>query len=84
MLNDPHSHTFYQLARAFSATSSKKDEVEVFVDGKSVMIEQGSALIQACEKAGVDVSHQSVLLFTCHDLLTNVFVWIDSSLLLPR
>jgi hypothetical protein len=28
----------------------------VFVDGKSVMIEQGAALIQACEKAGADVS----------------------------
>jgi NADH dehydrogenase (ubiquinone) Fe-S protein 1 len=29
--------------------------VEVFVNGKSVMIEQGSAVIQACEKAGADV-----------------------------
>ncbi|KAG0165837.1 NADH dehydrogenase (ubiquinone) 78K chain precursor, 5-prime end [Apophysomyces sp. BC1034] len=41
--------------RAFSATVSKKEEVEVFIDGKSVMIEQGSALIQACEKAGADI-----------------------------
>ncbi|KAI9012089.1 G subunit of NADH dehydrogenase [Phycomyces nitens] len=41
--------------RAFSATLAKKDQVEVFIDGKSVMIEQGSALIQACEKAGVDI-----------------------------
>ncbi|KAL0089371.1 NADH dehydrogenase Fe-S protein subunit 1 NDUFS1 [Phycomyces blakesleeanus] len=42
-------------ARLFSATASKKEEIEVFIDGKSVMIEQGSALIQACEKAGADI-----------------------------
>ncbi|ORX54998.1 G subunit of NADH dehydrogenase [Hesseltinella vesiculosa] len=42
-------------ARAFSATTTKKEEVEVFIDGKSVMIEQGAALIQACEKAGADI-----------------------------
>ncbi|KAI8063496.1 G subunit of NADH dehydrogenase [Gongronella butleri] len=42
-------------ARAFSATATKKEEVEVFIDGKSVMIEQGAALIQACEKAGADI-----------------------------
>ncbi|KAL0091176.1 NADH dehydrogenase Fe-S protein subunit 1 NDUFS1 [Phycomyces blakesleeanus] len=41
--------------RAFSTTTTKKEQVEVFIDGKSVMIEQGSALIQACEKAGVDI-----------------------------
>ncbi|KAI7870194.1 G subunit of NADH dehydrogenase [Spinellus fusiger] len=42
-------------ARLFSATSQTKEEVEVFIDGKSVMIEQGAALIQACEKAGADI-----------------------------
>ncbi|KAI8982338.1 G subunit of NADH dehydrogenase [Mycotypha africana] len=41
--------------RAFSASTNVKEEVEVFIDGKSVMIEQGAALIQACEKAGVDI-----------------------------
>ncbi|ORZ18103.1 G subunit of NADH dehydrogenase [Absidia repens] len=41
--------------RPFSATVTKKEEIEVFVDGKSVMIEQGAALIQACEKAGADI-----------------------------
>jgi NADH dehydrogenase (ubiquinone) Fe-S protein 1 len=46
----------HSLARAFSSTNTNKDEVEIFVDGKSVMIEQGAALIQACEKAGADVS----------------------------
>jgi hypothetical protein len=43
-------------ARAFSSTPSNNEEVEIFVDGKSVKIEQGAALIQACEKAGADVS----------------------------
>jgi NADH dehydrogenase (ubiquinone) Fe-S protein 1 len=43
-------------ARAFTASTHVKEEVEVFIDGKSVMIEQGAALIQACEKAGADVS----------------------------
>ncbi|KAK9447751.1 uncharacterized protein V1518DRAFT_420321 [Limtongia smithiae] len=38
--------------RAFSATAAKRAEVEVTVDGVKVHIEAGSALIQACEKAG--------------------------------
>ncbi|KAI8373185.1 G subunit of NADH dehydrogenase [Radiomyces spectabilis] len=42
-------------ARSLHASTTRKEEVEVFIDGKSVMIEQGSALIQACEKAGVDI-----------------------------
>ncbi|KAJ1547303.1 hypothetical protein HK096_003488 [Nowakowskiella sp. JEL0078] len=41
--------------RYFSSTLLKKAEIEVFVDGKSVMIEQGAALIQACEKAGASI-----------------------------
>ncbi|KAK9465490.1 hypothetical protein V1512DRAFT_265600 [Lipomyces arxii] len=41
--------------RAFSAGHKALAEVEVTVDGKKVMIEAGSALIQACEKAGVMV-----------------------------
>ncbi|RKP06925.1 NADH dehydrogenase subunit [Thamnocephalis sphaerospora] len=41
--------------RSFSTTHRREAEIEVFVDGKPVMIEQGAALIQACEKAGVDI-----------------------------
>ncbi|KAG9286575.1 hypothetical protein G9A89_005343 [Geosiphon pyriformis] len=41
--------------RAFSATALRLNEVEVFVDGRSVKIEQGSAVIQACEQAGVTI-----------------------------
>ncbi|KAI1257051.1 NADH dehydrogenase (ubiquinone) 78K chain precursor, 5-prime end [Eutypa lata] len=42
-------------SRAFSATAQRPAEVELTVDGKKVSIEAGSALIQACEKAGVTV-----------------------------
>lgn len=46
--------------RAFAASTNVKEEIEVFIDGKSVMIEQGSALIQACEKAGADVNMRRI------------------------
>ncbi|MCJ1303579.1 NADH dehydrogenase (ubiquinone) 78K chain precursor, 5-prime end [Hypocenomyce scalaris] len=39
--------------RTFIATPSRKAEVELTIDGKKVSVEAGSALIQACEKAGV-------------------------------
>ncbi|PSR90517.1 NADH-ubiquinone oxidoreductase 78 kDa subunit mitochondrial precursor [Coniella lustricola] len=42
-------------ARAFSATTRRPAEVELTIDGKKVSIEAGSALIQACEKAGSTV-----------------------------
>ncbi|KAI1381437.1 NADH-ubiquinone oxidoreductase 78 kDa subunit mitochondrial precursor [Hypoxylon crocopeplum] len=42
-------------SRAFSATSRRPAEVELTIDGKKVSIEAGSALIQACEKAGVTI-----------------------------
>ncbi|KAH8906979.1 NADH-quinone oxidoreductase [Coniochaeta sp. PMI_546] len=40
-------------SRSFSTTPSRNAEVELTIDGKKVSIEAGSALIQACEKAGV-------------------------------
>ncbi|KAH7112151.1 hypothetical protein B0J11DRAFT_542755 [Dendryphion nanum] len=42
-------------SRAFSASAQRPAEVEITVDGKKVSIEAGSALIQACEKAGSTV-----------------------------
>ncbi|CAO3644442.1 unnamed protein product [Mucor hiemalis] len=45
---------------AFAASTTVKEEIEVFIDGKFVMIEQGSALIQACEKAGADVNMRRI------------------------
>jgi 2Fe-2S iron-sulfur cluster binding domain len=41
--------------RSFSSTVQRSAEVELTVDGKKVSIEAGSALIQACEKAGVTI-----------------------------
>ncbi|CAI2175832.1 3402_t:CDS:2 [Funneliformis geosporum] len=38
--------------RAFSLSAPRKQDVEVFVDGNPITIEHGSAVIQACEKAG--------------------------------
>ncbi|CZT11881.1 NADH dehydrogenase (ubiquinone) 78K chain precursor [Rhynchosporium graminicola] len=42
-------------ARTFATTSRRQAEVSLTIDGKQVSIEAGSALIQACEKAGVTV-----------------------------
>ncbi|PHH65183.1 hypothetical protein CDD81_3314 [Ophiocordyceps australis] len=42
-------------SRAFATTPRRQAEVELTVDGKKVSIEAGSALIQACEKAGVTI-----------------------------
>ncbi|KAK9480001.1 hypothetical protein V1514DRAFT_327090 [Lipomyces japonicus] len=39
--------------RGFASSRRALAEVEVTIDGKKVQIEAGSALIQACEKAGV-------------------------------
>ncbi len=39
--------------RLFSSTLPRKADVTLTIDGKEVTIQQGSALIQACEKAGV-------------------------------
>ncbi|KAE9372003.1 NADH-ubiquinone oxidoreductase 78 kDa subunit mitochondrial precursor [Stipitochalara longipes BDJ] len=42
-------------SRTFATTSRRPAEVQLTVDGKTVSIEAGSALIQACEKAGVTI-----------------------------
>ncbi|KAJ2514468.1 ndufs1 NADH-ubiquinone oxidoreductase subunit [Coemansia sp. RSA 1939] len=43
------------LGRTFAASAAPRKEIEVFVDGKAVMIEEGSAIIQAAEKANVTI-----------------------------
>ncbi|KAK5660891.1 hypothetical protein OQA88_12264 [Cercophora sp. LCS_1] len=48
-------HQAGAASRAFSATAQRPAEVELTIDGKKVSIEAGSALIQACEKAGVTI-----------------------------
>ncbi|KAF2491738.1 NADH-quinone oxidoreductase [Lophium mytilinum] len=42
-------------SRTFASTTARPAEVELTIDGKKVSIEAGSALIQACEKAGSTV-----------------------------
>lgn len=41
--------------RTFVSTTPRSAEVELTIDGKKVSVEAGSALIQACEKAGVTI-----------------------------
>ena len=41
--------------RPFSSTARRRADVELEIDGKKISIEAGSALIQACEKAGVTI-----------------------------
>ncbi|KAG0064060.1 NADH dehydrogenase (ubiquinone) 78K chain precursor, 5-prime end, partial [Podila epicladia] len=55
-----HLHCLYTSttaikARHFRTTTVARDEVEVFVDGKAVKVEDGSAVIQACDKVGVHI-----------------------------
>lgn len=49
------SITRLNASRQFSRTAARNAEVEITIDGKKVSVEAGSALIQACEKAGVTV-----------------------------
>ncbi|KKK16546.1 hypothetical protein P175DRAFT_0458915 [Aspergillus ochraceoroseus IBT 24754] len=41
--------------RTFATTIPRSAEVELTIDGKKVSVEAGSALIQACEKAGATI-----------------------------
>ncbi|KAJ3222832.1 hypothetical protein HK099_001849 [Clydaea vesicula] len=41
--------------RLFSNTSIRKAEIEIFINDKPIKVEQGVALIQACEKAGIEI-----------------------------
>ncbi|KAK5319490.1 ndufs1 NADH-ubiquinone oxidoreductase subunit [Exophiala xenobiotica] len=41
--------------RSFASSARRPADVELTIDGKKVSIEAGSALIQACEKAGVTI-----------------------------
>ncbi|CAI6328437.1 unnamed protein product [Periconia digitata] len=54
-LKRPASQAGFNGSRAFTASARKPAEVELTIDGKKVSIEAGSALIQACEKAGSTV-----------------------------
>ncbi|OQV06528.1 2Fe-2 iron-sulfur cluster binding domain-containing protein [Cladophialophora immunda] len=49
------STTRQATTRTFTSSARRNAEVELTIDGKKVSIEAGSALIQACEKAGVTI-----------------------------
>ncbi|OAG34004.1 NADH-ubiquinone oxidoreductase 78 kDa subunit, mitochondrial [Fonsecaea monophora] len=49
------STTKQAATRTFTSSARRNAEVELTIDGKKVSIEAGSALIQACEKAGVTI-----------------------------
>ena len=51
----PLPHKRLLKCRQFSHSTVKRAEIELTIDGKKVKIEQGAALIQACEKAGVQI-----------------------------
>ncbi|KAI8870744.1 NADH-ubiquinone oxidoreductase 78 kDa subunit [Ramicandelaber brevisporus] len=58
-------NTASNALRKLSTSRVARDAVEVFVNGKPVQIERGSAVIQACEAAGVDIPR-----FCYHDRLS--------------
>ncbi|WEW56327.1 ndufs1 NADH-ubiquinone oxidoreductase subunit [Emydomyces testavorans] len=51
----------FNCSRTFATSTPRPAEVELTVDGKKVSIEAGSALIQACEKAGVTIPRYVLL-----------------------
>lgn len=52
----PRAAPLAPAVRSFSASSSLAAQITLEVDGVPVTVEQGSALIQACEKAGASPS----------------------------
>jgi hypothetical protein len=62
-------------SRTFSSSARRPADVELTIDGKKVSIEAGSALIQACEKAGVTIPrycyHEYVLIFRPQDRMLS-------------
>ncbi|GAA5978601.1 hypothetical protein JCM21900_000763 [Sporobolomyces salmonicolor] len=58
------ARTLHRSARSLSSSPRRQAEITLEVDGVPVTIEQGSALIQACEKAGATIPR-----FCYHDRL---------------
>ncbi|KAF2462371.1 hypothetical protein BDY21DRAFT_296120 [Lineolata rhizophorae] len=54
-LGRPKKRSCLNAVRCFYATPQRPADVELTIDGKKVSIEAGSALIQACEKAGLTI-----------------------------
>ena len=60
--------------RQFSHSTAKRAEIELTIDGKKVRIEQGAALIQACEKAGVQIPRYHLLTYVGGDMIDIVIM----------
>ncbi|KAL2913418.1 ndufs1 NADH-ubiquinone oxidoreductase subunit [Polyrhizophydium stewartii] len=48
-------HSRVPAEAPFHASRQQRAEVELFIDGRPVKVEEGSAVIQACEAAGVEI-----------------------------
>ncbi|KAM4558891.1 NADH-ubiquinone oxidoreductase 75 kDa subunit, mitochondrial-like [Odontesthes bonariensis] len=46
---------FYNVRAASTATASASNLLEVFVDGKPVMVEPGTTVLQVCERVGMQI-----------------------------
>ncbi|KAJ1651142.1 ndufs1 NADH-ubiquinone oxidoreductase subunit [Dispira simplex] len=51
-------------SRTLTTSTTRREQVEIFINDKRVMADQGAALIQACEKVGVTIPR-----FCYHDRL---------------
>ena len=60
--------------RLFSISTVKRAEIEITIDDKKVKVEQGAALIQACEIAGVQIPRYTLSLVTGTDVLDIVIM----------
>ncbi|KAJ1502940.1 hypothetical protein HMI54_001092 [Coelomomyces lativittatus] len=54
-LRKPSFYVLPSLASLFHTSALKLDQVQLTIDGKTVSIERGAALIQACEQAGIAI-----------------------------
>ncbi|TVY15850.1 NADH-ubiquinone oxidoreductase 78 kDa subunit [Lachnellula arida] len=59
-------------SRTFATSSRRQAEVQLTIDGKQVSIEAGSALIQACEKAGAVIPRKLMIAGNCRMCLVEV------------
>ncbi|POS85889.1 NADH-ubiquinone oxidoreductase 78 kDa subunit mitochondrial precursor, partial [Erysiphe pulchra] len=62
----------YSSLRCFVTSTKQNAEIQLTIDGKQVSVEAGSALIQACEKAGVTIPRKLMIAGNCRMCLVEV------------
>ncbi|RKF65393.1 NADH-ubiquinone oxidoreductase 78 kDa subunit, mitochondrial [Erysiphe neolycopersici] len=62
----------FSSLRSFVTSTKQNAEIQLTIDGKQVSIEAGSALIQACEKAGVTIPRKLMIAGNCRMCLVEV------------